>query len=334
MIMTEALRSVRTIITHANCADGMASAIILNDALPEADVRFISYDSEEHRNLQPEPGMLFCDFTPFRDRISEFLSANSIVLDHHKGAEDVVQRFALEGRGVFADETKNPGVSGASLAYHHVWRHLCTHRPATDAIRALRFAELVGIYDTWQRSDREWYRACDLTQVLRFMPFTHWSNRSHIFGEENARWWEEAMRLGSLLRQRHNDDVRHVLRRACRDVTPKGTRIVMFQGGKYASDATELDTEDPGDIYVAFDYEGAPRSYAGPRIKLSLRTRGDFDCKAFCLRYGGGGHTKAAGCTLTTGTSAGGHHGPYNAIMTYIEAFEASCMTSAATRIV
>lgn len=33
-------------------------------------------------------------------------------------------------------------------------------------------------------------------------------------------------------------------------------------------------------------------------IKLSLRSRGDFDVNAFAREYGGGGHKKAAGCTI------------------------------------
>ena len=39
-------------------------------------------------------------------------------------------------------------------------------------------------------------------------------------------------------------------------------------------------------------------------VKTSLRCRDDFDVSVIALRYGGGGHKRAAGCTLTKNPGA------------------------------
>jgi phosphoesterase RecJ-like protein len=41
------------------------------------------------------------------------------------------------------------------------------------------------------------------------------------------------------------------------------------------------------------------REIAQGRVKVSLRSVGDVDVAAFAKAYGGGGHTKAAGLSLT-----------------------------------
>lgn len=50
------------------------------------------------------------------------------------------------------------------------------------------------------------------------------------------------------------------------------------------------------------------------QYKLSSRANGDYDCAAVCAAFGGGGHTRAAGCTITAAT-------PEKAVETAIAAF-------------
>ncbi|HZL96812.1 MAG TPA: hypothetical protein VFB99_24365 [Vicinamibacterales bacterium] len=63
-ITPDLLRQVTRIVTHADCADGIASAMLLHDALPEATVEFVQYNTPEWRDLAATPGMLFCDMIP------------------------------------------------------------------------------------------------------------------------------------------------------------------------------------------------------------------------------------------------------------------------------
>src|SRR5256885_13008647 len=74
------LAAVRTIVAHDECADGTASAILLHDALPGAEVVFADYGGAAGRPVAG-PGLLFCDFSPPAARADEFVAAGAIVLD-------------------------------------------------------------------------------------------------------------------------------------------------------------------------------------------------------------------------------------------------------------
>ena len=70
---------------------------------------------------------------------------------------------------------------------------------------------------------------------------------------------------------------------------------------------------EPGDTDDLID---VPRSIAGVRVtvflkqwepdavRVSLRSRGELDVRAIAARFGGGGHTNAAGCTIPGGLEA------------------------------
>jgi hypothetical protein len=130
----EILKNVRKLIVHGPCADGRASALILRDALPEREILHVQYSTPEHKALVPEPGVLFCDFSPWVERVEgqmtaagrelaqRWVDAGAIVLDHHTGTADLVAMFGE--RGVFADVKTGPGVSGAMLAFREVWQPL------------------------------------------------------------------------------------------------------------------------------------------------------------------------------------------------------------------
>jgi hypothetical protein len=69
----ERLPKVWTVVTHENCPDGIASAIICKEALPEADVVFVQHGTEALANLPARGGLLFVDIAPPRARVDEFL---------------------------------------------------------------------------------------------------------------------------------------------------------------------------------------------------------------------------------------------------------------------
>ena len=167
MIPIEKLRSLRILLTHGYpdnpCPDGLASALIVRDALPLIEVRFLVHGTRELEELVPEPGMLFCDIVPPAARAAEFVAAGAIVLDHHVAARSVVEMFGE--LGVYADACSEPGVSGAVLAFREIWlpvknaevAHLRRGVPWQDILQAQhldarnrisRFAMLTGIRDT------------------------------------------------------------------------------------------------------------------------------------------------------------------------------------------
>jgi oligoribonuclease NrnB/cAMP/cGMP phosphodiesterase (DHH superfamily) len=290
----EKLRAVQEIVVHAHCADGIASALILRDVLPRARVRFLQYDSKEHRELEPVPGMLFCDFSPHINNVYAFAKAGAIVLDHHKTQREVVKVFG--DNGFYADETLNPGVSGAKLAYQEVWRRVALHENAVflpspvEALFIETFADIVGVYDTWQRQDSRWERSRQLTEMLHFYPFETWPSVG-LFSHSMQPFWDDRTRVGEILVIKKDDRVQQAVANGYRFTSHRGTRVILFEGVSETSDAAEL-LGSTVDLVVGFKYVVEENK---AQLRYSTRSHTHFNCSAFAKHFGGGGHTKAAG---------------------------------------
>ncbi|NIV35918.1 MAG: hypothetical protein GWN58_42650, partial [Anaerolineae bacterium] len=77
---------------------------------------------------------------------------------------------------MFADEDEEPGVSGATLAFRHVWQviHMTARCHEDPYLKVERFAELAGIRDTWQTEDSAWDEACAQAEALMFWGLENW----------------------------------------------------------------------------------------------------------------------------------------------------------------
>ena len=282
--MIEGLRNVREIISHKNCPDGIASALICHDALPGASVRFVMYGESDYTDLPVQEGMLFVDIIPPKDRAEQFAQAGAIVLDHHLHAKDVVAQFGARGR--FADERERPGVSGALLAYDHVWHPLMSGKVA-GASGVREFAELVGVRDTWQTQDPRWTEACANAEGLLLHGFDGLAS--------NPPW----KALGPFMKVG-----RALFRRKLRAAQESAKRAHIrgpyaFTNDRYASDFAEALREQgsPAEVAVAFSYQG--QTDGSLQLVYSLRTiQGDRDVGELAKANGGGGHTKAAGFSV------------------------------------
>lgn len=292
MISRTKLESITKIITHGpGCADGVASAVLLHDVIPDAEVRFLQYGTEAYRSQPAEEGLLFCDIAPPAERVQEFVAAGSLCFDHHKTARAVVEAFGENG--VFGDETTEPGVCGAVLAFRHVWRPLKSILLDQDCqtLTAEAFAALAGVRDTWQRQDPRWRDACSQREMLLF--FSDWLSLPRpIFARNDI--WSQRFGMGALLLARHERAVVETAGKVYRFTSAKGTRVAVFQGVSLSSDVAEFIGPEV-DLVVAFSYECEA---GAPKLILSTRSRGDFDCASFCEDLGGGGHTRAAGCSM------------------------------------
>jgi len=309
-------KEIKRIVVHKDCPDGIASAMILKNALHEeraygAEIEFVQYSTPEHRDMVAEPGMLFCDFAPHHTRTQDFLDAGSIVLDHHKSQKEVVMQFVESGRGAFADEDERPGVSGALLAYECVWDPLNPspgERMAPPNRAAVhKLARLAGIRDTWQTQAPEWKAACEQAEAMRFwgperlltVPPQGWGVKLKAVGE---RALERRLELASMC-----------LSDAYRFTTPKGARVVLFQGVHAVSDAAEEIDKD-ADVVVGFLLHMLDGE---PDLIYSLRSHTDFDCAAFAraMSPGGGGHSRAAGFGLEIGLHAANPFGLFRDLL-------------------
>lgn len=304
MISLEKLRAVTHIVVHGKCADGMASAMILHDALPKAKVSYVVHNTKEHLEMPAEPGMLFCDFVPHESRAEEFVEAGTIVLDHHKHAKDLVAKFGANG--VFADEKADRGVSGALLAFKEVWLPLAQDETAEKAAQALGmfprphilqeeivrdFATLVGVRDTWQRQDPRWEEACAQSAAIGFWP------EEELLASP-PRGWASKLQLGKFLYERQLKSAKKAADNSYDFVTRKGTHVLVFEGTRKSSDAAEYIGQG-ADIVIAFATFVEDEE---PTVIFSTRSHTGYDVGKMCKSYGGGGHTAAAGYTFKMAT--------------------------------
>lgn len=312
-----ALRDVRVLVVHgAGCPDGIASALLLLDVFPSARLHFVTYDAVDLLALQPEPGMLFCDITPPRARVEEFVRAGALVLDHHRSADDIVAAF--EARGVFADEEREPGMSGAMLAFCHVWEPMTGCHGGSRWRDAADFATLAGLRDTWMRKHPRWREACAQAAALRFWP---WEGlRALRDPNDSSALWKglgERMEIGPVLLEQQDLRDRRAIREAYRFIA-RGVRVLAFEGGdeeetkRAASDVADL-VGDGADLVIGWHYR---IQHGVQSMALSCRSRGDFSARTFAKAYGGGGHVHSAGCVLPVSP-----FNPFNALRDAVERY-------------
>jgi hypothetical protein len=326
MIPIEILQSVRTIITHKDCPDGIASAILLHDAIPDAEVKFLSHGEKAYAELVPSGNGrdLFCDIAPPESQAPLFEAAGAIVLDHHKGSENLIKTFFSERNYVFADEKSAPGVSGAVLAFREVWapfeEHRKVHRGGTTHRyhRAKDFAQLAGIRDTWQTLDSRFQLASEQAEALRFWPVTHWLG---ILDPFDGTEMNVMLNIGSVLWEKKLEAAKRTEEGAWFVKSNGGTRCVLFEGTAMTSDVAERIGKE-ADLIIGFGLSVEP--HGRHLLHVSLRSRTDFDCVAFAKMMGGGGHTRAAGFTHAFRWDAipNGFPNPYFAILAFLISFE------------
>lgn len=278
------------LITHDNCADGLASAMIIRDALPDIEVIFAQYGQPSLEALPATEGLLFCDITPPRERVAEFVAAGAVVLDHHKHARDIVEAFG--DRGHFADERQHLGVSGATLAYWHVW--VPTARIESSPMEG--FARWVGIRDTWQKSSHEWELSNDLHSALMGLPREFWL----CPGGVSKALASDMLELGKLFREQRSSKARAIAEKGTLQLRGADSRVwaAFPDPSALTSDVAEALREQG--IALAC---GWFQQVVSGRVEtvLSLRSDGSLDVGALAKLFGGGGHARAAGCRLDEG---------------------------------
>lgn len=301
MLTLEVLSNLRHLVTHENCPDGIATAMIVKDAIPGIKVTFVNYNTKELAELQPESGMVFCDFAPPRDRVKEFVDAGVVCLDHHRASKDIVEAFGP--LGIFADEDQNPGVSGAVLAYEQIWKPLAVLDGKADIVRddtVREFAIVAGIRDTFQKKDARWRQACEQAETLMFYP------EDMLLALPSHQWpllvdkSHPDVKLGALLFERRLKSAQRAADNGYRFTTKRGTRVVIFDNARASSDAAEY-LGVTVDIVVGFSTRATDGK---PTVTFSTRSHTDFDCAKFCKHHGGGGHTRAAGFTVALNTAS------------------------------
>lgn len=320
MLPIEKLQAVKTIVCHGpTCADGMASAMLLKDALYDNDPEILfSQYGKQQAAIEIKPNMLFCDFSPDKERLDDLVASGAIVLDHHKWTKDIVAAFG--DNGVFADEKDDPGVSGAVLAFREVWLPLMGDVREGQTKRAQEFAELAGVYDTWQTGDERWYQGRVQERAIRSFRPKELLSKQHPFCDDSdsMRWWDGKLDIGKVLVDKLDAQVEGALKGAYRYNTSKGTRVIIFQDVSLTSMAAEV-VDDAADLIVGFSYKIEEDNQA--LMMISTRSHTGYNCMEFAGQFGGGGHTAAAGFTHTWEIKVG-ERDPYSVVKAFVQSHE------------
>jgi len=352
MIPIEKLKQVTHVYTHAHCPDGMASAMILKDAFrmlgTSPQIEFLVHGTPEHRLAGWGDGMfaLFCDIAPHPEAVEGRMVGQfsgplrempGIVLDHHVGARDIVEAFGENG--VYADAEKEPGVSGAVLAFREVWHpiNMETHTTQLGQEKVQDFALSVGARDTWQTKDPRFMHGQYISKMLMSKPASHWLGVP--FSSESNRkggWYyltDEEIACGRALFESHEHAVAQAVEQ-CVHYTVEGHGLFVFQeqacGFRLCSDVAEAIRGDQklplaparGRVVAGFSYV-VDKPGGEPKLVYSLRGLNGFDVCALAKTNGGGGHKAAAGFSVVLdGRSATpSEAGPYEYVRRRLEAF-------------
>jgi len=350
------LKKVSKIYVHKHCPDGMASAMILNDAFRmlgrHVPIVFIAHNTPEHETAgldaceDPSCEMvLFCDMAPTRKFLKTYgARKNFIILDHHSKQRDIVEAFGE--RGIYADAKTEPGVSGAMLAFREVWdpinREMGTHDflfgKYPNWIRD--FAMDIGARDTWQIGSQLFYPGSWAAQKLMSKPAEYWLNPrgTDEFGDPSAPepyLYKHEIAEGKVLFEVHMEAVAETVKQCVfydiRDTKKGAVELFVFlertSGFRLTSDVAEalrqpspMRPQKPA-VVAGFSYN-VDRPGDAPVLVYSLRGINGYDVGALAACNGGGGHDLAAGFSIPI-RKAGAivYQDPYETIRERVERF-------------
>jgi len=264
------------IVTHANCADGIASALILHSVLPDRVVRFVQYGSPEWHDLPVTLGAIFADMSPPPEKAQAFIDAGVLVYDHH----------AHTNAGV-----KFPGIldtarCGAEIVLDQFAVAKC---PAEFQ----EIARLVGIRDLWKRDSPDWDEACAVQQTLLLYGFPYLSARL----DRGCAWLlsDSMTEVGHRLHERAMAFVSDIVR--LRKYAVRDRVAYLSCSPEHTSNVGTgiLDANPRVDVVAVFNHITHEDA-----VTYSLRSREGIDIGAICKSLGGGGHPQAAGFKLLT----------------------------------
>lgn len=283
------LREIKTLVTHQYCHDGVASALLVKDVVPNIEVIWLTPGSLEHKTLSPRPNCLWCDIVPHPSSAEDWVAVEPIVLDHHVGNASTTALFG--DNSVFLSQD---GVCGATLAFQYVWKHLADEgKRANQREREIEgLIKLVGIKDTNLTSDKGWKDSSYLQQALTFYNFEELSKGFPSIYEE--------MKVGKLLLEKETESVKKAVAESYR-FSHQGKNVICFMGTRLSSDVANL-VDQQYDIVVGCGLH--PHRNNQISYRFSIRSHSGFDCAKFTAFFGGGGHKEAAGMSIIDGMAS------------------------------
>lgn len=271
------------LITHKNCMDGAGCSVIFQEAggNPE-NIEFVAaghgvdkFFKETKRDVYSYDYIIIVDVAPTKDgfvELQKIFPSNLIIIDHHASAD-----FLCLKDNCHIDNSK----CGTYLLFEFLSPLIKVKEPARH------FAELTNDFDLWIR---EKPFSSDLSLYCSFFGQEAYVERA-LFGL----FWDEEWdpyegKVIDVLRKKREKYIKNKLKNVYITDNEYG-KIAYIFASEYISDVLNavLEAHDV-DAAVGINLE----SYT-----VSCRSGDNFNSNAFCGYFGGGGHWKAAGHSLS-----------------------------------
>ena len=287
-----------TLLSH-NDLDGVGCGILAKLAFNEqVKVRYNSIVSLNQEieffleNGQQDAFLFITDLSPNEEnekRLNDYYLENKRVqlIDHHKTALHLNE---YEWGYVLVENDDGHLTSATSLFYHY----LVTHELLEQSDAITEFVELVRQYDTWEWEKNENHQAHRLNTLFFLVSIDEFEEKM-IDRLQNSDHFEFDEFEKKVLKM-EEEKIERYIRRKKRELVQSevnGYLAGIVYAEMYHSElGNELGKEYPHLDYIAILNIGGKR--------IALRTiHNHIDVSEIAGQYGGGGHEKASGCSLS-----------------------------------
>lgn len=290
------------LFTH-NDLDGVACGILFRLAFGErVDVRYNSvsglnfqverYFERMNERMKKEDLLFITDLSvndEIAEKINEFVlsGGKAKLIDHHKSA---LHFNDYTWGDVKVEDENGTLTSAASLVYEYLVNesHLQKNRSLDE------FVELVRQYDTWDWDILKNYKAKNLNDLFFMISIEDFEQRIVPRLQEGKHF--EFDEFEQKLLEMEEDKIDRYIKRKKREIVQINTNGLyggIVHAESYHSElGNELGKEFPHLDYIAIINLGGK--------KISFRTiHDDVDVSDIAGEFGGGGHAKAAGCSMS-----------------------------------
>ena len=262
---------------HANCADGVAAAWVVDKALGDDVVSMpVSYNREPDYEFLEGKDLYIVDFSYPEDVLYklEEITSSLVLIDHHVTAHNNLKNFKAKKSTTQILIDKN--YCGATL----VWKYFFDNEDYPEHLR------LIQDHDLWQHKFDDTFGFIEYIYHVGTNP----GDYQKAVGDKTM---DEIMAIGDILFESKMKRVRATVSRVSYE-------SIEFEGKAYLIPVANCPPELASIVgHELCKQRNAPFSITyydvGKLRNYSVRGTGKFNCAKFAESFGGGGHHNASG---------------------------------------
>lgn len=275
------------LITHKNCPDGAAAAVLIKKIFSQVQVEHCSHVQLSKESIATaqqvnENGkMIFCDICPDEETLKKVIeivhqkNAFLAIYDHHQSNRWVEKYGSPHDKSIeiIFDENR----CGSKIVYDHF---LDTHKEILLPYQ--EYIMLTNDRDLWLQKDPRSYRLSLLHKILEDQRYVKRFLKNPIFGKEE----KEENILDFFIEIQRKEEEKLLKKIQIRQDKEDYRYGVIYGNGDSSTILNKA--------IVRFKLEYALLVDLNTK-KVSLRGKGNMNCAAYAEKYGGGGHPCASG---------------------------------------